>query len=629
MRKRKRGLVQVGAVLGSESSAASAARGSGLLTGVLVPPVSGTVMLDSKQESENQGHQNTEHHQGGLYLSKPSGLTPETPITDPFQKFPLDGASVKSSGFVPPNQAGLGVNGASAEKMWSSAFGAKVNPMTGCDRTKYWGALKGHDEWDIHRGNSLISMRIFVSPQLDFIPNTPPDPLHPHFVGDFFFKLPDAEVFKGGIPYEELMNSYALKLKYILNNKAYCSDYGPHVGGWFRWSTVFGEFHALMGDQDCFDVTVSSDLRFEIRFELPEGVEGYTEQPNSSTFILFDHENSATNRGGWWSGFGYPNSLYDKTASSEGGGSRLEQLGLDSRRVKLPSNPTPHKTYPGDAWCLRNFPAGDWTSRGGVPVIPVGDYINLDFGNRSMTKASSDKAKLAVTAALGMSGGDTERRYLEGGGAFDFFGSPNFYPAQRRPLFKDSRYMMINSDEMSDDRKTLPLLAKTNKGSLGVTTMGVDFREFSGINESSGESWGRTWGEDQYEGVAYNPTLSLNPGGSHMKLDLTTYNEYGELLKPGSGGVMGGVGRNLLAGETFRMGWRGEVDHMYSTGPDTALSASPIFTLFAAPISYPTSLAIQAQTHLTNPKDLDYYVDDEARIGESDTVLHFFQNIKY
>jgi hypothetical protein len=185
-------------------------------------------------------------------------------------------------------------------------FTATVNSMMGCNYTKYYGSFSSSSEWDTHRGNTIVSLRLFIEPD-NMESNSP------RYIKDVWFKIPDGYVFNNENIRETRFNVSRL-FDYVASTKLTGSDFCTEemvLSDFIHpFNPVTASFLPPWTDHSSSEslFTVDMNLTTEclcIKMNTQALAEGYKE--SLSTFIIFDHKNSVANRGSNWSGFGFFN----------------------------------------------------------------------------------------------------------------------------------------------------------------------------------------------------------------------------------------------------------------------------------------------------------------------------------
>ena len=589
---------------------------------VVFPPSSATVLLDSKQNGYyNLGSSTIDYTNAGLSYGGGEGL----PDVSPVGVGVTVGGNSRSTRVLRAGNRPDSLLSGDNDSM--GGFTAAVNPMTGCDRSSYHGSFGANDEWDIHRGNSLFIFRVMMQalPSGGSVTN----------VFDLFFKMPDAHVFLGspGKTQRQLTIELAAEMTFLINNRTMRADnLSSAEHGWSVWNhhTLFmttGKTEPVFK----FDVTTGGRLVLNMRLTSDTVTADWENSP--STFFVMDHPNSLTCRGGFWSGFGHINPTYSKPNVPFGSKpfSLPDRVGENSARFKT----TPFLGYQG-FWGL---------SYKTLPDILLEYYADVAAQNSGEVTGvvSADLRKEMNVLFMGQVIADViGSTGIQYGNNFGF--GSNQYVATRRPLFKDSRYFIHNSDEMSFDRKLIPFTGDSLVAPVGPDTIGVDFREY-------GENMGRVWRDTPYEGTRFNPNLHLAKNASLMHLEIQTFNEYGEEIKPSLEGVASGTHRNLLVGEAKEavMDSAGTDPYRYQKYlyPNVQIDTDAVvptslatanyppwayYDLSFVPINFPMSFndidSEEQRPNLLLPLD-GSYVDNFARAGVGSSIAHFFLNELY
>jgi hypothetical protein len=582
-----------------------------------VPPSTATVMLDSAQEARYGAGKSAEFFTGynGL-VSKTTSAFEAGPIaTD--TDFPKANTTLTNTGNNVPGLERTAV--ADAGK-----FGAQVNAMTGCERTRYHGSFHDAMEWDTHRGNTILSIRMFIEP------NATNEETSKKFIKDFFIRIPDGFVFSG--QYNEEVEELQIMLDFMLDRKTYATSYGPHNEGWNQpCLTVAGDVAASdyckpTGAPNTFHTPIrcilTPERKLALKMDTSNGVVWTDEYVNSnSTFIVYDHPNSLTNRGGFFSGFGYLNP---------------NRVDTRIRRAAFEGGVIPrYTTYPLHGALVPHS------------ELPPSDFIDTVSGEISDLFFSLYKARTYsyFTRLDDPSAVTPWPRPLLAKAPFG--GAPNVYAAPRKPALKDSRFFVHASDEIIFDRKLTSMFDKSmlNAGaSGGNAAFGIDYREYetsaTAINGPSGR-----FRESLYDGAKFNPAINLSSNTSLIRLEVITYNEYGEEMISDPAGNSPQV-RNLVPGESFvpvpaSVNFISYLDYIYptekmirpinATSPRLRSVNVPTMTMVgpSAPYRLPTSLDLLNIKRETQVVGLKNYFDNGARMGGRASNVHFLQNEIY
>lgn len=552
-------------------------------------------------------------------------------------------------------------------------FMARINPLSGCNETTYFGSYTGNAEWDTHKGNSILSFRAFIEP----FPGKPGG----YYIFDFFVKVPDGIVFDGTDPLNERL-SIMNCLNDLLLQRSFPSGVGPYDQGFAQWNQdTAGAFTKPTGNPNIKQpiitchLTETGELFFHMDMSSTYWHADYVD--GGSTFVLFDHPNSITNRGAGWSGMGFPNPLQTRPFSS--------QQAVSTSVHGQPYPPTgsafgglvpSHTTYPlGGKLVVRNrILLSQYTDSVATPgLMAKATYENI-------RKATFDQFQFVFNGKRNASG-VVAQDWTVGISIFNGNSRNTLGSWGRPPGLKDSRYWIHNSDEISFDRKFIPFADRILKcgGRLGPTTFGVDFRDFSAPSAATAGMNGggnkpsfttKPWGESTYDGVRHNPNIHLAQRTSQMFVAIQTYNEHGEpLLVTGQSQVGVPLLRNLMAGEKestiFKITAPTINDNLLtwnsltmpnileegsgSLAVQSALrypSLNPIYQFYRignrkdfmsgqksilgdAPTGIDSSLSGPSDS-LDETFDFDVlYYDNGARMSAGDTVVHFFQSEMY
>lgn len=634
-----------------------------------IPPNKATIILDSAQNPlvHNPLPSNLQFS-GGL-IGSAVDSTKLFPAFYPFsidEKVPVDAtkATVLSTGDTRPKFYKDFVSS-------SSNFSAHINPLTGCSSTKYFGAFTSNAEWDTHRGNSILSFRMFIEPNSENLEE-------PRFIYDFFIKLPDAIVFDGTILLNE-SRKIANMINYLLQNCTHPTGEPPNTALrylpgwsniWFSNNTPWVKDPAAPDASELYTpirCEVNNVGQFFFKMDTSDAVMDPRYVGSRSTFVIFDHPNSITNRGGRWSGFGYDNPLSAIASSAE--------LAFDPKANELRGLPYPQSdskfdtippftTYPLGGTLVEHNTLSvlayellnpDW------PVVtnPVYNTIRSNLFNKMRFTGLGDRHKLLEPLTINW----TEE-------PIRLFGAPNVISASRPPLLRDTRYLVHNSDEINFDSKLNPLTMTTLVGgAVGPTTFGVDFKTFKqpSVGNGSSTTWmndaqtvlesgaytSKAWGNSTYDGVLHNPNIFLAKNTSQMTIKIQTFNEYGEPLIGSVAPEGTGLRRNLLAGEPhpFPQGATFDIDTTFVGWVKfvyPSITGLPALPPFNAALRYPTTSPLltlyrkapgilkgsntkfltYAQSPVTYAFDELYY-DNQARIAVQETIVHFFNNEMY
>lgn len=589
----------------------------------------------------------------------PPGFPFDARLTIPYTSIPSQ-YKITDNGDPTPNLL-------ETEQESAGQFTARVNPLTGCSETTYFGSYTGNAEWDTHKGNSILSFRVFIEPAPAY------KETDPFFIFDFFIKIPDGIVFDVSRPDHERQ-----ALVYLINDcltyRCFPTGVGDYSKGWQQWNAdpagVFTRPTAANPDikepiiqcaindgtkELFFYMNTQDDTKFQLHY-----------QNSGSTFVIFDHPNSMTNRGGRWSGFGFPNPLISAPLTSQQSSSNAHRLH--------------DEPYPpiGSAFTAGQIPSFTTYPLGGTlvvrePRILFSDYVDpianpgeivdqltynayrLQTFNqfKYVTRGENRNRTTADTIldwTVGMTMFGYTRNVIGCGG--------------RPPGLKDSRYWAHDSAEISFDRKLVPMVDKilSASGVIDPTTFGVDFKSFSLPSGDSGTWSVKPWGESTYDGVKFNPNINLSKNTSQMHLEVRSYNEYGEpLLVTGRSDQGTPLSRNLMAGEKIATLFPGDgttnqwtdwnalaMPNILEEGkgvlsPFSTLyypSLNPIYQLYklgyrrgdfgsGAKAIIPDSNPGPGDTIFeTFDFDLLYY-DNRARMSSGDSIVHFFQNEMY
>jgi hypothetical protein len=589
-----------------------------------VSPSTASVILDSQQAPRYGLGKSAEFFTayGGLVSKNPDSFVPG-PLKNN-QIIPNPGGTIFSLGNDVPSLESSSVNDV-------GLFGANINPMSGCERTKYYGSYHDVMEWDTHRGNTLLSIRLFLEPVNDGVAN--PN----YYVEDFFIRIPDGLVFLGD--HAKTITDLARLLDFLLFSRTYSSDWGPYNFGWLQPGiesftpavsvvtnpgaapNVFLPIIRCVETPDgklCLKMDTSNATIFTPSY-----------LGSNSTFVIFDHPNSITNRGGLWSGFGHSNPLLNAKETAEQSG--FVDKGASTRFENTDKLPR-YTTYPlGGTLILRER----------IPKIQFtnSETSRMDKVNYEKWKKITFDKFVPNEITLGSGGIVPDPTQ-----PFSLFGAVNSYPSVRTPMFKDSRYFIHTSDEIAFDRKGPSYFSKTLQSAsvAGNLAFGIDFREFETDESAVNGSVGR-WRESVYDGSEFNPAIHLSKNTSLMKIEISSYDEYGDRLTSDPSGNAPQA-RNLPAGESFvpvpdLNDHIDYVDFIYSNTQPTGNMGSqhsvgvnhPVLSLYGPKkfISFPTTFTLLQGNISKQPIDLDEYYDNGARIGSGASVVHFFLNEIY
>lgn len=596
----------------------SGSRGDEPMPEQSVPPSTATVMLDSAQVARYREVGRT----APIFVGY-NGLTSAS--ADAFTAGPIP-----RNGILPnPNTSvsGAGNNAPAIERASvedGGKFGAIVNAMSGCDRTKYFGSYHDAMEWDTHRGNSIMSIRMFVEP-------TDLEGGSGFYVKDFFLRVPDGLVFAGSV--EQDTTKIQQLLNFLLKNKTFNSRFGPHNEGWSQPGITNtghlavsefcnpdpGQINGFLPPITCYR---TAEKKLALKMDTTDAATWANEYVgSSSTFVIFDHKNSITNRGGFWSGFGFLNPNQER---------RIEFVSAfgDS---SIPR----YTTYPlNGGLVLRDELESD------LFLDPTTGLISQAVYDLVKTNTFARFLQFDTPAAISLDENTLERVVALGG-------APNIYAAQRLPAFKDSRYFLHTSDEIVFDRKLTSLFFKnmlTAGSSGGNTAFGIDYREYETSEVAQGGSVGR-YRESLYDGAKYNPAINLAKNTSLIRLEIETFNEYGEPLVSDPAGN-NPQARNLVPTEPFMqnadtLDFLAYADFIYPnekfitppSEPSDRLRTvnAPVFTLFGPEptVAFPNTLDNIDADRIVKPIGLKNYYDNGARMGQRASNIHFLQNQIY
>jgi hypothetical protein len=341
----------------------------------------------------------------------------------------------------------------------------------------------------------------------------------------------------------------------------------------------------------------------------------------NSTFVVFDHPNSLTNRGGFFSGFGHLNPNETNSVVGEGA---------------FPGGDIPRYTaYPlNGKLILRNEIDSEFFLESGIGDVAEAVFRTYkDETYAQFTRLNDPKSQVL-----------SDRPLLA---KAPFGGAPNVYAASRKPSLKDSRYFVHTSEEIVFDRKLTSLFAKnmlTAGASGGNSAFGIDYREYESSEEAKKGPAGR-FRESLYDGAKYNPAINLANNTSLIRLEVITYNEYGEPMFSDPAGNSPQV-RNLVPGESFALvpasvNFITYTDYVYpteklirpinATSPRLRSVNVPPTTMFGPkpPYRVPTSLDLINIKRETQAVGLKNYYDNGARMGARASNIHFLQNEIY
>jgi hypothetical protein len=500
------------------------------------------------------------------------------------------------------------------------SFTSRINPMSGCKFTKYYGSYHSGCEWDTHRGNCILPIRVFIPP-ID--PIATPD----HYIYDFFIKIPDGFVFNQENRFNTAQK-FANMLNYLIQHKTWLADWESwrlSPKGWIPLEGNFGANWRLPFGQSIplFRVDYTQSGKLNIVFN--NGLLNTQYDLGLAFFVIFDHPNSIINRGGFLTGLGFMNPFYSPKRNAERSYSPntpLAQMMADSNFEQPPL----YTTYPLGENLVT------WKK------IPISTYIDPIAHN--MTQANFNTIKAETLAQFKSSGPLV----------IPFTPFQLVYPGQRIPAMKDSRYFIHNSDEICFSQKVVPLTNKTLKSGsvLGPTTFGVDFRSYEEDNSLLFTS--KPWRDSIYEGARFNPNIALASHTSLMHVQVQSYDEYGD---PILSEVRGDSpdNRNLLPQETVPFVPQAGLDATFISYCNYVypeiLTGQPQDTQDRLPqanwppfayyqsvkeIPYPTTpQTIRENNSRTTDKNVDFsnYYDNKVRCSVSDTIAHFLQSIMF
>lgn len=589
MKKRKRDLDNP---FSSQSSYNARGGGDEPLPVQRIYPNTATVVLDSKQSATYTGLQNV-YLQNGGWTYPGTGSFFAGPPAD--ARLLPNSSSVLSSGTDVSGGGGTSLSG-------PGHFSATINPLSGCSRTTYFGSYTSGPAWDTHRGNSILSLRIFIEAD-DIGPSGDGD----NYCKDIYIKIPDGIVFRDDI--RAARAEVANLMNYLLNNKTYRSDYPRASDGWTEPDTG----GLLDPGLDLFTCWVDDgSQRIKIRMNKENLIDGY--KLGGSSFLIFDDPYGLTTRGGQWSGFGYENPNFTYNASAhfpDPTGSALLQE--ESRRQ--------YKSYPG---------RGNFLFR---ETIPLASYTDVNTG--AMLKVDYTALKLATYAKLGIS----PARVFSG--LLDDFGIE--YSAVRAAALKDIRYQIISSSELCYDRKIIPLVSQGPPTTIGPNTLGINFITYE--NHDGEKQYNtRAWRVNENQSETYHPSVYLAANASTMRITMDITTDWGELLLASIEGQCPGR-RDMAAGETNPCLPGGAPDPplvalaklAYPTGAtaptpglaDTAGGNFPYWSYYKDPSAKTGSSIDTASATRTTNRDLRFYFDNLVRVASNDSVIHFLLNDMY
>jgi hypothetical protein len=625
-----------------------------------VPPSTATMLLDSNQEARDGITTRPPVYSSTYGLTSEQGPIFTAGPVDHNEKVPFTGGDVTTGLHnVIPYSAGVDE---------ASHFSSTINPLTGCSRTSYYGSYDSNAEWDTHRGNSILSFRVFIEPKVQ-------DSAQNYYIHDFWIKVPDGLSFGGG----DLQgrNSFTVGpdtdkkgfsnarmvadlLSELLASRTWGSS-GDRFNldkGWNTWQNNTYSEPAAGGGAGQFvpllTATVTGDNKLLLQFH-PERMAGiYTD--SNSTFVLFDHPNSLTNRGGLWSGMGIRNPYFGKghplpttsaplTFVQSGGGGKGTS--------PLSGFPPRYVTYGLGGGLVEREP------------IPLTDFITSKTGQIFKTEYDAIKKKTfdlfkipsSLTRSLFKNGSPPSGGGLIAGimNIGNITGYRQAYAGTRIPLMMDTRYVIHSSSELSYDRKMPPYMDKNllAAGPIGSDMIGIDFRESRRSSRTQGTfPLANLWEEDDEILSNFNANIFLSRTGSTMRIEVFSYNEWGELLLSSPGANTQGM-RNTLPGENLFQPatspalyeWVAYAKHLYpnvnlDTSPallnDRKNSATGNFPQWSyydlqGKATFPTTFIESGKVDEFPERRMDFvlYYDNQSRASAGDSVVHFLLNEMY
>jgi len=515
------------------------------------------------------------------------------------------------------------------------AYTSYINAMSGCRQTAYHGKFSVGGEWDTHRGNSLISLRVFIEPTVGGADK--------YYIKDYWMILPPGEIFDSADYTSEAENACYL-IDYCIGTKLNLS----RTGDWR--SEIMGDLKRTAdstpnaGSVVWMDQTNLTDNIYLFSCRFNRSTQQYSIKMNNqalaanykgsiSTFAIFDHPNSMMNRGWHWSGFGYLNKNYS--------------AGVEPF-VAEESAAFPYTVYPFV------FPS-DGSGEPLFGELLLRDYLEDSFfkdvetgevtaGNYHLQRAYIMETKLGFAH-------DAQMNY----------GGVNTYTACRSPALKDCRYIIYTSEELCFDQKAIPFQNVGIYSNIPSQTFGVYLNSFNDgekNNLKQGFNFpgrGKKYREDGWVGVHYNPIISLAKNTSVQKVSIQTKNDHGELIKPSLLSTMPFFPQVRHANDTtlytigggippyapayipsntprlnFAENYFGRFGH--STHSANLYNMLPYFAFFDNKLKHlqgPTVFHTVDLCKKTIMHDLKWYIDDKVRISSGDRPVHFLQNNIY
>ncbi len=558
-------------------------------------PNTASVILDTRQAPTYPGDGQSQFlQQGGWVYSSTQGLQAGPLLNN--VKLPATGSSSLGTGTDVARLGGSFIPG-------PGAFGATINPLSGCDRIKYYGSFTGGPEWDTHRGNTILSLRVFIEPN-----NPVGQPDGSYYIKDFYIKVPDALVFRDNL--KQSRKDVATMLNYLIQYRTYRSDFPVPINGWGQWEeTAFSNAGSGGYRDPIFSIYLDeTSERFVIQMDVSKMAASYN--TSASTFVIFDDPYGLTTRGGFWTGFGYANPDFNYASSASQ--PLVTNSGADVQKTHLR-----FKSYPGQG--IFNF----------RNPIPSSEFFDTASGG--MTEAKYNAERLFMMALLGFNVAAPRGNFQPPSAG------NNIYVGVRAPALQDARYVVHNSDEISYDRKLVPFINNGAPSKIGPATFGIDFKSYERGNEGFQYST-RPWGESsEYGGEGFNSSIFISKGASTMRIIVESFNDYGEeLLASSEGNAPGRRDYDDFANPLLKT----PVDppfiayckYIYPNGPvelDRVTTNFPGWSYYNSPNvlqQSPASILNLQGNYLTKPIDLKTYYDNGARVSITDTQVHFLLN---